>query len=160
VARTAPGRRIYVVETRDLVEKAAGLPLKPEGAISFDGVEPVRLLAYTRVAGTRPEHGTVDVVLPDEAKVAHTRQCLLDHKLPVHFADSPPGAVTLKYDIPSHGSGVVIMFASAEEAEAALDGIRSILGTHGGRAWTRGDVIIGFTERPNAQRRRALDPCT
>jgi hypothetical protein len=160
VARTSPGRRIYVVETRDLVEKAAGLPLKPEGAVTFDGVEPVRLLAYTRVEGTQPEHGTVDVVVPDEAKVAHTRQCLIDHKLPARFADSPPGAVTLKYDIPSYGSGVVIMFASAEEAEAALDGIRSVLGTHGGRAWTRGDVIIGFTERPNAQRRRALDPCT
>ena len=63
------------------------------------------------------------------------------------------------HDIPGYGSGVVIMFASPDEAEAALDGIRSILGTHGGRAWTHGDVIIGFTERPASSRRGALDPC-
>jgi hypothetical protein len=159
VARTSPGKRIYVVESRDLVEPADGLPLKQEGAVGFDGVEPVRLLEYRRLEAAPAKPGSTAVALPDQAEVARMRRCLLAQSLDARFADSPPGAVTLTYDIPGHGAGIVVIFASAEDAEASLEGTRSILGAHGGTAWTRRNLIVGFTERPSPSDRRALDPC-
>lgn len=159
VSRARPGRRIFVVESSRLVEPAAGLPVRPTGQVTFDGVEPVRVVTYERVRAAPAHGGGAAMQLPVQAVVAQTRACLRRASLDAHFADSPPGAVTLRYPIPGRGAGVVIVFASADGAQAALDGVQAILAAHGGQAWVRRRVIVGFTERARPQDRRALTPC-
>jgi hypothetical protein len=112
-----------------------------------------------RPAGIDPSNGQTQVELPDQADVKAMRECLRRQGSTPEFADSPSGAVTLRYDLGNRGAGLVVLFASADGARAALEGIRSLLGTHGGEARPFGRTVVGFTDQPTEPDRRTVAGC-
>jgi hypothetical protein len=159
VNRVGVGRRIFVLEPKGLVESPVGLPVRPLGRATFDGVEPIRVLTYQRVAGVDRRSGRTQVEIPDQVDVRAMRKCLRGRGLDVEFADSFPGTVTLRYDLGRRGAGLVVLFGSVDAARASVEGIQSILGTHGGKAESAGKTVVGFTEPPTERDRKTVAGC-
>lgn len=150
-AATRSNGRVFVVGPQGRVSPPPpGAPLRPVGRRTFPGVVPLEVRVYER--SSRSPEG--------ERRVNALSRCLGRQGLEPVPTDGPAGAVAaFTFPLSGGGSGLALLYASAEAAERAVGGVRTLIPRSGGEAERRGSAVVAYLQEPTTSDKRGVARC-